>query len=271
MIQRRAWFVLISAVLFSGTARGDGLTGAGPKQDVPASLSLVSDDSAKALADNLRGILVQSLPPILYEDTRHWGQQKEVVRGVKWKGQGLHVHPEVMRGPKNHGSWWKVQIAAPNLADSLVLDLRDFRQEAPGRVTFTTFVSLDADVEYEKQNWDAGIRVYSGSIRARARVQLTLRCEVSARLEATGGLVPDVVFRLRVLQSDSHYDNLVVEHVAGVGGEAAKLLGAAVLAGMEQWHPSLERNLIAKANAAIVKAADTKEVRVSLLGLLGKK
>jgi hypothetical protein len=33
----------------------------------------------------------------------------------------------------------------------------------------------------------------------------------------------------------------------------------------------MERHLIEKANAAIVKAADTKEIRVGLNSLLGKK
>ncbi len=67
------------------------------------------------------------------------------------------------------------------------------------------------------------------------------------------------------------YDNLVVEHVAGVGGEAAKLIGDAVKKGLDQWHPSLERELLAKADAALVKAGDLKEVRVSLASLFKGK
>jgi hypothetical protein len=73
-----------------------------------------------------------------------------------------------------------------------------------------------------------------------------------------------------VLQADLNYDHLVVEHMAGVGGDAAKVLGEAVYATVRGLRPSLERNLLAKANAAIVKAGDTREVRVSLLSLLGK-
>ena len=37
---------------------------------------------------------------------------------------------------------------------------------------------------------------------------------------------------------------------------------------MEQWRPSLERNLLEKADAAIVKAGDTQEVRLSVEKLL---
>jgi hypothetical protein len=40
---------------------------------------------------------------------------------------------------------------------------------------------------------------------------------------------------------------------------------------VKQLKPSLERKLLEKGNAAIVKAADSKEVRVSLTKLLGGK
>ena len=44
--------------------------------------------------------------------------------------------------------------------------------------------------------------------------------------------------------------------------------GELVLETVKQARPDLERDLLNKANAAIVKAADTKEVRVSLDALL---
>ena len=92
-----------------------------------------------------------------------------------------------------------------------------------------------------------------------------------SRLDSQHGLVPDVVVQLRLTESALSYDNLVFEHVAGVGGEMATLLGDAVHSGLRQWHPSLERALLTKADAALVKAGDTGEVRLSLLGLFKKK
>jgi hypothetical protein len=145
------------------------------------------------------------------------------------------------------------------------------RQPEPGRVLFTTFLSFDADVDYDKQEWNRGLRLYSGELRARMRVKLTLHCEATTRVEGEAKLLLDTVFRLRVVDADFKYDNLVVEHVSGIGGEAAKLLGDAAIGGMHQWHPSFERAWMAKADAAIVKAGDTKEVRIGLSRLLGKK
>ena len=77
-------------------------------------------------------------------------------------------------------------------------------------------------------------------------------------------------FRLRVTRAEVGFDNLVVEHVAGVGGDAAQVLGDAARACLHQWRPSLEKRLLDKAAAAIVKAGDTREVRLSLSKLMGK-
>src|SRR5262249_58693374 len=102
-------------------------------------------------------------------------------------------------------------------------------------------------------------------------VKVLLHCELIARLEDAGGFLPDAVFRLRVVRAQLSYDNLVVEHIAGVGGEFAQLLGDAVKGGLRQWHPSLESELLAPASAAIVKAGDSKEVRLSVSKLLNRK
>jgi hypothetical protein len=233
--------------------------GKAKRLDPLAALAALGDNSPDALAGILRRVLIEALPSPLYEDDRHWGAQKEV-----------HTISGKMK-VKNDGDWWKVKVTAPNLADSLILDLREPRQPEPGRLLFTVFLAFDADVDYDKQEWKRGVRLYSGELRARLRVKLTLHCEVTARVEADGTILPETVFRFRVLDADCKYDNLVVEHVGGVGGELAKLIGDAAIGGMHQWRPSFERALLAKADAAIVKAGDTKEVRVGLSRLFGKK
>jgi hypothetical protein len=242
-----------------------------PKLPPPNPATLLSPASTDALAGALRGYLVNNVPGVLYEGNRGWGHTKSVARGVKWTGKGLSVHPHLQYAEKNDGDWRKVRVAAPKLADTLVFDIRNLQSPETGRLTFDVFVAFDAAVEYEHQKWDFGIRLLSTSARARLRAKATINCEVTTRLEKGGGLLPDAVFRLKVTGAHLGYDNLVVEHVAGVGGEAAKLIGDAVKKGLDQWHPSLERELLAKADAALVKAGDLKEVRVSLAGLFDGK
>jgi hypothetical protein len=239
-----------------------------PKLDAGAAASLLDASSTASLAGNLRALLLEAMPDPLVEDDKHWGGRRLVPDGIKWHGHGLHVHAEVMKTWRNDGRWWKVKATGERLPDTLVVDLRDVRTVAPGQTTFTAFVAFDARVEYDQQDWDRGVRLYSGSVEAKMHVYAVLRCEATTKLEPNGTLLPDAVFRLRVTDANVGYDHFEVDHIAGVGGDLAKLIGDAAKAGVEQWRPSLERRLLEKADAAIVKAGDTKEVRLSVLKLL---
>jgi hypothetical protein len=257
----------LTAVVAGAALAGPALGASGAASSpvpVPA-----ANPSTEALAASLRNLVLEFMPSPLYEDHKHWGTQKEV-KEVEWKDKGLRVHPEKVKVMKNDGHWWKVLVQAPGLPDKLSLDVRNLQQPAPGQMTFTALIAFDATVDYEKQHWHAGLRTWSGSVRARTRLKLTLDCEVQSRLEVNG-LLPDVVFRLRVLRSDLKYDKLVITHIPGAGGDVAQVLGDALHASLKLWRPSLEHKLLDRANAAILKAADTKEVRVSLIKLAGSK
>jgi hypothetical protein len=217
----------------------------------------------EGLARTLRGYIVQSLPPVLYEDSHNWGQQKLVTRGIEWKGAGNPL-PKAQKSHKNHGVWRRTHVTPVTPAATLDLQIHDMKRVDPTRLSFTAVLAMDLRFEAERQRWRAGVRTWSGSYRARTRVYLTLACELTSRLESSGGVLPDLVFRFRVLRSDVRYDHFVTEHVVGVGGELAEWIGDAGHNLLKAVRPSLERNLLEKANAAIVRAADTKEVRVSL-------
>jgi hypothetical protein len=238
----------------------------------PNPIALLSPANPDALAGALRGYLVHNLPPTLYEASPGWGYTSQVANGLRWTGKHVPLHPHVQYADKNDGDWRKVRVTADNMADTLLFDIRNLQQPEPGRVTFDIFLSLDARVDYEHQKWESGVRLYSAGAKGKLRLKALLSCEATTRLEPGNQLLPDAVFRLRVTQAQVSYDNLVVEHIAGVGGEAAKLIGDSLKGGLHQWRPSLEKEVLAKADAAIVKAGDTKDVRVSMSQLvLGKK
>jgi hypothetical protein len=224
--------------------------------------------SSQALAASLRGLMLQFLPTPLYEDHSHW-DQKKAVEETKFRGKGLKIRAEKVTVQKNHGVWYKVLVTTPMLNETLVFDVRDLHQVDAEHLRFNLFLAFNANVDYDRQRWEKGLRLWSGSVRARMRVMLTLNCEVQTRVEKTDKLLPDMVFRLRVLTSDLKYDNLTVTHVPGIGGDLAQALGDGVHSSVKQLRPSLERKLLDKANAAIVKAADSKEVRVSLAKFFG--
>jgi hypothetical protein len=217
-------------------------------------------NTAETLSTSVRDYLVHNLPAVLYEKERNWGHTKPPAKGTKWAG----------KGERKDGKWTRVRVTAPDLASSLSLTIQNMQQPEPGRTTFDVAIAFDAVVDYEQQNWKNGIRLFSGSARARARLKATLACEATSRIDFKG-LLPDLVFRLHVVKAESGYENFRLEHVAGVGGEAARLIGDAVRKGVEKWHPSVERKLLAKADAALEKAGKQKEVRIGMTKLMTAK
>lgn len=206
------------------------------------------------LATQLRTFVLAALPDPLFRDERNWGKQRKNLRGKM----------------KNDGRWHRLRIAGRNLSSALQLEVRNFTK-SPGKTVFTVVVGLPAVVELERQTWKTGLRLYSGSTRARLKVVLTLICEVQTRVEKTDNWIPDLILRFRIAQSAFAFDDLVVEHTAGVGGEAAEILGDMLISLVKAAKPNLERDLIAKVNAAVLKAGQAKEVRISLTDLISGK
>ena len=211
-------------------------------------------EQTEALAKQLRGFVMEFLPDPLFEDAKKWGQQR--------RGPGGRM--------KNDGRWLKYRIVGRDLAQTLQLRVTDHVKEG-GLTKFKVLIDFDAGVLLERQTWKAGLRLYSGSTRARFHIHLALGCELSSRAEKGKGWFPEMVFRLKVTSSEFRHSSVVVEHTAGLGGDAAKLLGEAVLEVVKAVKPNLERDLAAKVNAAILKAGDTKEVRVSFEDLLKQR
>lgn len=247
-----------------GLVVGVGLSASAGAQTPPT-------DTA-ALADTLRGLLLKNLPDPLVETKAGWGEQREVAIGLKWERKGVvRFRPEVMRDVKNDGHWQKATVTAADPDKTLTLKIGNVKA-ADGKTTFDAEVGLDVRLKYEQQVWAGGKRVYAGETRGKCHSDVKLAVELTTKLEPKpGAVLPDLAFRVRVTQADLSYRDLVCEHTLGVGGEAAKVLGKAVHEFVKKAKPDLEKDLLAKANAAIVKAADTKEVRVEFDKLLTGK
>ena len=233
------------------------------------SADLIRPKDVAALSKQLRSLLVKHAPTTLYEAYPGWGETKRVPNGLEWKeGKVLPLKPRFQYGEKNHGTWRHIKVTAPDLDSSLFFDIRNVKQHEPGRTTFDVAIAFDVKVFVDQERWRSGIKTYDVSVRAQATVKLLLCCELTTRTEPNGTFFPDAVIRLRVTRADLGYDDLEVQHIAGIGGDGAKVIGDMVHGIIREVKPSMERDLLEKGNAAIVKAGDTKEVRVSLWNLL---
>lgn len=224
------------------------------------------------MSELFRSLLLANLPSPLYEKGYNWGKQREAVVGVKWKRDGILLKPEVIKKPHNDGVWRKIRVEADAPTKLLQLAVSELKTVEQGKITFNVNVTFPVHVHFDQQIWESGIRLFSGSTRARCKVGALLKCEVVSQWEyKKGSLLPDLTFRTRVTEAKLGYDDLVVEHTLGIGGDGARLIGEAVIETVRQARPSLEEELLLKGNKAIVKAGDTKEVRLKLSKLLGGK
>lgn len=225
----------------------------------------VTAEERRQLAELLRGMLAQNMPEPLAHTEKRWGQQREVLVGLKWH----RLKPETQKAVRNDGHWQRLDVTVVDPARSLSLDVRNVASPEPGRSTFEALVGLDVRAEHESQVWKSGARLAATTTRARCRTNLTLACEVTSRTEHhPGHLLPAAVVRVRVTAATLSYTDFVCERIAGMDGRAAKLTGDALRGFVRQIKPTLETDLLGKANLAIIKAADTHEVRVELDKLL---
>ena len=205
--------------------------------------------TAKELASVIRSLLLNHLPDPLAQGEPGWGKQIPAL-----------IDPKQMR---NHGPWRKYRVTAINPAETLRVEVRNVAQIA-NQTTFDMLVGFDAQFDFRQEIWRRGIRLYSGSTKARAKVWAKLQCGVGVRFEMKNGVFPDLIIQMHVAKAELSYTGLDVQHIAGIGGDGAKILGEALQETIKQVKPSLEKELLAKAGAALMKAGNTKEVRVSL-------
>lgn len=235
------------------------------QETVPA--KSISPERVASFQRALEKTVYTALPTPLYEGSDHWGDTRKSVNGMKWSGK-----PELQYADKNHGTWRKYRVTLDQPAqDHLKLQLNNVQNIGNNSLRFQ--IKIDADVEFDihQQNWQAGIKLFDGTVRGRSSVKLALTCTSKLSIEPGLNVLPVIKYRLQVVDAKASYDHLVFTHVPGLGGSAAKVVGNWTVDAVQQMKPSLEKKFIEKLTTKLKNAADTKEIQVSLSGIERKK
>ena len=121
------------------------------------------DATLDQLGQALKPLLISAVPRTLHERTDNWGHQVMVPVGIKWRG----VRPQVSKSLRNHAEWKRLLITANDLQRTLDLKIYDVKNVSPEKQTFKVLLKFQMEVMYEQQNWESGLRLWSGSVRAR--------------------------------------------------------------------------------------------------------
>jgi hypothetical protein len=254
------------------------LTSSALGQDEPLKAPAPAKDADKGpdlkpLVGTLHKLLLANLPDPLVQTEHNWGHQKEGVIGVRWEKKGLLLRPELMRDTKSDGRWERVTLTAVDPKNTLQLVMANPRSPEPGKTVFDAVVLCDVRLTYEHQLWSMGKRLVSGETRAKCSAGVQMVVEVTSKSETKpGAILPTITLRAKVTQAKVSYWDLECEHALGSDGPVARAAGKAVYDVLKKMRPDAEKALLAKADAAIVKAADSKEVTLELGNLFsGKK
>jgi len=244
-----------------------------PKAPPPRDPKVLKTDPAEAaaLTKVLRDLARKKLPDPISKSSQNWGHQKAVTIIHRYR-DGLRIWSEAVQEFRNDGHWKRTTIRLPD-PDQVALAVTELTHPEPGKMLATVAVAAErVEVRFEQQIWKNGLRLYSGETRAHCKGGLVLKAEVVSKSELKkGAFLPDITLKLRVTDADLYYEKLFVDHTAGLDGDAAKAIGDVLLDVVKAVKPDIEKELRAKAEAAIVKAVGIREFKLALDQLLQGK
>ena len=228
-------------------------------------------EEAAALTKVLRDLAKKHLPDPISKSSQNWGHQKAVTVVYRYR-EGLRIWSEPVQEFRNEGVWRRTTIRLPE-PDKVALAVTELTHPEDGKMLATVAIVAErVDVRFEQQVWKNGLRLYGGETRAHCKGGLLIKAEVISKSEfKKGSFFPEVTLKLRVADADLFYEKLVVDHTAGVDGDAAKVIGDVLIDVVKAVRPDIEKELREKAEAAIVKAVGIREFKLALDSLLKAK
>lgn len=240
-------------------------------KDVKDGKAAGKTDPAEAarVAELLRGEMLKKVPDPLVKSDKDWGTQKAVA--VRYR-EGFRRWSEPVVEKVNDGLWRKYSAGIPE-PDKIGVAVTELVHGPDGTFDVTVVVATERiDLHMEHQLWRNGRRFYAGETNAHCKGALEVKAAVATKTEAkAGSFFPDVTLVVKVTDAKLHYDGIVVDKTLGFEGEKAEAVGDLAIKAVRGLAPDLEARLKEKAEAAIVKAAGTREFKVELDKALGKK
>lgn len=234
-------------------------------------------EEAAGIAKMMREMALQKMPDPLLKANDGWGKQKEFVVGRVMLRDPKKFGPEAPRELVNEGLWRRFTITARDPDKTFAVGFSELVRPAADTLNVTLNVAMDINFRMEQQLWLRGRQLYSGETRGHCTSAVQLKAVVVHKTEfKPGSLLPEIALKITTTDAKLFYDGLTIDHTAGLDGEDAKKVGDLVIDLVKAVKPDLERQLLEKGNAAIVKAAGTKEIKLELdklmsAGVLPKK
>jgi hypothetical protein len=235
----------------------------------PKGIDQPKPEEVAAISKMLRDMAIQKMPEPLLKANDGWGKQKEFAVGKVMLRKTNRAAPEMPRALVNDGLWRRFTVAARDPQKTLAIGVTELVRPADDTMNVTINVAMEINFRMEQQLWVRGRQLYSGETRGHCQGAVQLKATVVHKtIPKPGSLFPDVNMKITTTDAKLFYDKLVIDHTAGLDGEDAQKVADLVIDLIKAIKPDLEKELLEKGNAAIVKAAGTREVKLELDKLL---
>lgn len=232
----------------------------------PKDIPQPTAEEAAGIAKLMREMALQKMPDPLVTTNDGWGKQKEFAVG-KVMLRDPKKFPDAPKEVVNDGLWRRFTVAPRDPDKTFAVGFAEMVRPTREHLNVTLNVAMDINFRMEQQLWVRGRQLYSGETRGHCKSAVQLKATVQHKTEfKPGSLLPEVALKITTTEAKIFYDALTIDHTAGfdLHGEDAKKAGDLVIDLVKAVKPDLERQLLEKGNAAIVKAAGTKEIKLQL-------
>lgn len=204
---------------------------------------------------NLLTDIVRDNIPVNYEDTKHWGTTKEVVRGLQLRREGLRIETKRRRKRVNHGTWRMYRISLIDPEENLEVRIQNLHDAGAGNVGFDVVVAAKLRVFGRMSQWQRGLQLISLSADAVADVELRTQCQLGMMLDPSS-LPPDVVLKPRVVDAALVAHSFQLERISKAKGPLATEFGHSLHRVLNRRLDEKREKIVEKINRQIVKRAD---------------
>lgn len=192
----------------------------------PGPLSAGAAPGPFAWSQLLRELAEETIPRDL-EQREGWGDQTEVVTGVRIREK--HGLPRISKRTKrvNHGVWRRYQVALHRPEETLRFAIQDVRAREGDGLTFKVCVSARVRCTAQSEFWNFGVRTGSATVRADATLRVVARFSVRGRAVSPddGGWLVEVEYAPEVERVRIELDDFDVRRLGHLDGDLADGLG----------------------------------------------
>ncbi len=209
--------------------------------------------------------LVQANIPPHYESKKNWGATKRVYAGIDVDNDGLKLKTHRRYRDVRHGKWLKyeIELQEPTNSENLKIEVRRAETLPDGRIAMEVRIESKLDIDARQERWNYGLQLYSVSVRASARVRMTIKATFGIAIDYSR-IPPDVLFQPQVDFAELKLIDLEVDQISKLGSDIAEELGdIAERLLRDEYLPKQNEKLAQKLNAQIERQRDKLRISAS--------